>query len=759
MPTVALFPSYPHIQNLYNSMGLIIIFITLFQIGALRSALLSVCGIPGSYIASTVSILVAQSYCGLALLFFNQFTPANYLASIIILSAPIVIYLNKSRLDRIKASKASRLSPSELIGIVVIFTLGAIIRLPASNYLFGGQDPGVYANLGNYFASHGTHIVKDPILPLLTTRVELKEQYLKATYHGIGQKKDGRWHGTYVPGLYVRSNPDIELIPQFYHLHPLWLAVGNWVFGMEYAASILGLFSLLTVSLVGLLTFEITRCRISGFSAAYLAAINPAHSYFATFPVSETVASFFFLSGLYFFIVALSPQLGSRRKSSFCLAISALAFGALFLTRITGFVTIPLILISITLILIRHRLRLQYMLFGFGFGCLALFILSYYWGISQSGTYARTIYRGKLGIFPHILWTAPWFFLSGAILWSSISFFVIRIRIGATCAPLIRRHLGLIILILIISAVSYRGYLLAFTDTYLSHRWFGKRWHIAGNGFLSLRKMSIAALISFLSVPGFIAFLFGFTQLWRRALVASRFIPLAIFTAGFFAILTIKQITAPYLYYFSRYLVSELLPLSIVSSCFGAYIVISKFSRTRRQCYLFAWIIFVVACTLPHIHPTLGRLSAKEGNEYSEALRCVSEVVGDKGIILLDKRNFAETPFKTPMLLSFNRPIFALSAKMAESPERLKEIGTFFNSIGFEPIIITSGAKWGEMPGTRRELALNAVWRYLSASKEHLLPFRYKASRLPIQLYKFDDFSPRTHNPLPEVCQSVAATR
>ncbi len=677
-----------------------------------------------AYLFALVLFLSLTSLTSLALLSFESFRPMPVLAGAIASLVISVVFLRRHRPD-------TTLTRPEW-GAVALVILACALRYNCSVYIYGGQDPGVYTNASSYFAEHGTWIIKDELLNDFEGRPDLRDHYIARTLRGVKQNGPDSWYGNMLPGFYLKDLANNQWVAQFYHVNTVWLAIGQWLFGLEWKGLTLALFSSLTVLAAYILTVRISASPRAGLAAALLLATNPAHSYIGTFPVSEAVAGFFFLSGL-------------AMLTTGWFYTSIIPFLALFLTRITGFVTAPLLLISLAWIVVKRR---DARAVWTGLGILGAYAISFLWGLHFSPTYSTDIYRGKFGIPTPLLDHAGIFFIAAGLAWLAVGFLALRYRhllkpITHVCLRY-RTQIAVTLVALILAAVAARGYFLAFTDYYAQHRWFGTRWNMAARGFTSVRYLSIYTFMLMLSPLGLLAFVFGLIQLGRSACHRASLAPLAVCTFGFFAALTIKQLTTPYLYYFGRYLVSELLPLAIIC---GAVAVDSLAQLRPRFRSAILSLYCLAICAL--LYPALaGRLRLREGQQFYEAMSCIDQLTPGRSIILIDKNNFAEAPIVTALRFSFGKRTFGIRPNEFEQPGQLKALIEYFQSKGYTVHLLSSQDTWKSKPEVTMVMRVPAVMRKLASKAE-------TPTKISTAMHRLRFYSVEKPSTLPAICQKV----
>lgn len=616
-----------------------------------------------------------------------------------------------------------------LVGITV---LGFLLRCNPSSYLYGGQDPGVYANVAGYFARHGTTILRDPLLDELKDAPALREYYVSKSIRTAVQQADGHWVGNMLPGIYLQDLDKNEFISQFYYVSPMLLAVGQWLFGVEWQGFVIVFLSALTVLAAGLIAFRVTRSYPAAALAAALLATNSTHSYMATFPVSEGAAGFFFLTGVFYLVARLHY-------------LSVAPFFALFLTRITGFITLPLLLVSLAWSVIKRGERKAVRA---GLAYIAVYTASYYWGLTYSPGYSKDIYRGKFGISLGVLNDFWMLALGLAIAWVVVCQVVLRWQtFRHVLSKLLMRYgvaLAIVVLTALVSMAVWKGYLLGFTDHYVGHRWFDKRWGAVKLGFKSMRMLSVHTLAVMLSYVGTAAFLFGLSKVGRIGLHRAAVAPVALLAAGFLAVFSIQPLITPYLYYFGRYLVSELLPLAIICGAIGVHFVALRFPKRGHLVYPI-YLAVVFASLLPSF---IARLSLREGREFHDAISCIDQFTRGKSVIFVDKRQFAETPIVTPLRFTFDKTVFSIRASDFTEPGKLESLFDYFTKKGYSVYLLSSQTMWGDQKKLQRLGRYPMIMRTIGGKGSQ--PVRIRTRNYPVRLYALDN-----KNPVPPLCKRV----
>lgn len=154
---------------------------------------------------------------------------------------------------------------------------------PPFEYYFGGRDPGIYTMNGIRIARTGSITAQDPV-------VSAVPQVYRPLF--FTQRASLRYMGFYIYDLSTA-----RVVPNFFYLYPVWLAIFYALFGihgMLYATpflicSMLIVFAFFARSLIG---------RTASLCAMIILGSNAIYLWFARFPNSEILAGALVFTGL-----------------------------------------------------------------------------------------------------------------------------------------------------------------------------------------------------------------------------------------------------------------------------------------------------------------------------------------------------------------------------------------------------------------------------------------------------------------------------
>ena len=242
----------------------------------------------------------------------------------------------------------ARSSSSELgarlgsLGLLLVLGMGTAIRLDPSPYLHGGQDQGIYVNVGHHIARTGRLRPVDPLLAgkvpgLLAVDVHASHE-LRPIPEGspLAGVREGRWNA----GLHIEDASEGRIIPAFFHLLPVWLAITELDFGFARSTWALVLFAGLAQLAAFGLGYRLgagdddddlgdrRRAWAVGLIAATGLALNPLDLWISTFPVTENLARTALLGAAWLGLEASRAERKGEPGALLMAALAGLVFAA-----------------------------------------------------------------------------------------------------------------------------------------------------------------------------------------------------------------------------------------------------------------------------------------------------------------------------------------------------------------------------------------------------------------------------------------------
>lgn len=579
----------------------------------------------------------------------------HFLATQIILLATLItgLYAWRFKAGHSIAARAPSWGAMALLILVCLF-----FRVPAFNYVLGGQDEGVYVNMAHYIERTGGINVQDGPLEKLQGTPFVK-RYLAENRH-IRSYSGPLKGGDYVPGVYINSPTGSGLSFQFYHLFPVWMALFAGIFGAGFAVYALVFLSVLSVLFMYRLTLVLTDSPAAALVAGLLLALNPLHAFFSKFPVTEVPTLAFSLIGFTYLTLFWRAEPTSRRR--LWLWLSMLSFGALFVTRISGFMYIPFFvaLAMAAAAVDRDGIRSRSVQ-CWALGVTTLYALSVFYGLHWSSQYSRDIYRLSFqGIFAkHWQIGVVIVVVVGLLLWATVFVFAQTRRrddLGRFLVAPARKLIGPIVLLGVAISI-YKIYQLGWTGRYVGDSALDTVWGLAGGHWKAFQASSLAALFVYLGPVLPVAFLLVVVR--RQAIPTYEF--LRLFAAGFLVYILVLQWVVPYGPYYARYLLSEVVPYMLL-------LTVVVWARMPpgfvRRTFTFALAITLVYSTAT----TSAQLGKNESGGLYEALSQLLAPVDHSDVVLLDAGLPSSSEIKTPIKFTFGLPVVTVSkASVAQS--------------------------------------------------------------------------------------------
>lgn len=655
---------------------------------------------------------IATSLVGLATTLAGVFhAPQVFLISLVL----TILYIRRIGAG---AARLPGLAPS-CLHVILLILVALIFRLPAYHYVLGGQDEGLYVNIAHYINDTGGIAVHD------RTKRELEGSPFLDNYIAENQIAGG----TYLAGVYKRSYKNGKLEFQFYHVFPVWMALFDGIFGSTagvYALTFLAIFSIVLFYRVALLLSGSYR---AGLAAGGLLALSPLHAFFSKFPVTEVPALGFALIG-FLFLTAFWSSPPEERQSKSWLSLSVLAFLCVFTTRISGFMYVPffIALAWAALIFDTYRARCR-AIQRWAVGVTAVYLFSVVYGLVWSHSYSHDIYGFSVIPLLGIHWKAALAVLVVlvAVIWVSLTWLVRNEGLRARFGTRFERPVGWVPTIVVWGALLLglvKIYRLAWTSRYVSDPWLDAMWHVADAGRTSVEASSLWTLVVFLGPFLVLAFLWLATIRKHEPRIAFLFW----FVSGFFAYILLLQWVTPYVPYYSRYLLSELVPYTIL-------FVVCVWSGLRRGIGRKLLTAAIVVSAVYAAALSAAQIGKNEyAGAYTELARAIAPVGPSDMILLYLQPNppFDQDQIKTPLLYTFHRQTVTVSAPDLIDAAYLAKLDSLCNNV----FLLTEG---GGYAPAGFELVKSTQFNVRRYEWNHTFPRKLAPpSDIVLNLYRMD---------------------
>lgn len=649
-----------------------------------------------------LAALIAASLCGLLFAAIGIFKAPQ---SLLVGLAGALIY---GFLTPGQAGAARSCSGASGWHVLLLLLVALFFRLPPSNYVSGGQDQGVYVNIAAHIVHSGGIAVEDRV------RGRLGESPAAKIY----DRDNAAVGGDFLLGIFQRGEGAGKALQfQFYHLFPVIMALAGGAAGLDASAYALTALSLFSVLLFYCLALELTQRPRVALGSALLLALNPLHAFFSRFPVSE-VPTLCFTLGASWLLLRMWRNRDDRelaRQRWGWVVLSAAALGCAFLTRISGFMYIPVVfLIAGVAYLSEMDRQARRAFFLWMLLVNGLFAVSVFYGYAYSPIYTEFHLAFAFGKYFGPQW-ALWIISLWALGLLGLTALYLASP-ESRIAQMFRRLLSLgdrwlgTLVALALAAGLYKLYQLGWTERYASDPWLAQRWHIAktGSGVFGFSSVVVAAEY----VSPFLFALFV-ALAWKRNLPGALRILLA-FVLMFHLYLIGPQWLIPYQPYYARYLVSEYVPYLILFVASAIPFIASRAYRTTAAATLVLGGTYCAALSV-------GQLRANEHHGMAQSYQQVVSHVGNEDLLLLDTETLP-LPYQLiemPFLLRYDRHVARITQASLTDAHYLNDLQAGFDSLfllsgkavppeGFQPVDAVRFREWvaeqGNHPPLRSDL-------------------------------------------------------
>ncbi len=238
---------------------------------------------------------------------------------------------------------APPLGPTALLpaGLVAL-AIGIFFHVPAAEYVIGGRDPGVYINEGIQIAQRGSLTIDDDLVA--SVPAEFRDLFFL-------KLPSDSYYGTRFLGFFLVDADRGQVVGQFPHLFPVWVAFGYGVNGLTGARQVVGLFAVMGVLAVYFLGVWLVG-RPGAIVGASLLTLNVAQVWYSRYPNAEMPLQVLACAGL------LACSRSSVDKDRFFGPIAAVLFTLSAFAHFSAVLVIGGVGVALLLGLIDER-RLQ----------------------------------------------------------------------------------------------------------------------------------------------------------------------------------------------------------------------------------------------------------------------------------------------------------------------------------------------------------------------------------------------------------------
>lgn len=517
---------------------------------------------------------------------------------------------------------------------VILFTLLIIAALWLRSYPFpnlqGGQDQGLYVAFGRILEHSKSVNFPDSVRQSLPH--DLRSLYDSSKLSSVS--------------LLDASHSTTTI--EFYPLHPVFLAIFGWIPGLS-GPGYLAFAGAAVVAVGRRLALDLGAERLAANLFSIFLAVNPALVFFSRFPVSETLAMLYLLFGLTMFVRALNNP--GRHRIAPALACLA-CLNSLFYVRLQFFLHLPFFaVVAIGIVLFSKNRETRRAAVVLWTGIVALFGLSLLFYRQQQPGLFFPVWESIVEPLPPprlllVLSVAVSLLLFGAAL--------IRKRLAAAYSRVIRHPAAtsaIFSFCLIVATVPSLTRL--YQDKVLSP------WGYPTPEPLDPFQFRYHAIYRLLLFVGPSIFVVGLLHSFFSSKRSKGHVLVTLFVMmTWVGILTRPYV--PYLYYYGRYLVVDLLPAFLLLGAIGTAGILKRWRRAGTLFLAFSLGYFAVFTGIQ-----LGHQESEDPIFFEEFSREVTQ----KDIVVSDTTS---QQLFVPLRLIFQRSVFGLPDWPLTAPEKLE---------------------------------------------------------------------------------------
>ncbi len=218
---------------------------------------------------------------------------------------------------------AARLTIAALVPLILL-ALGVWRFFPASEYILGGKDPGVYVNEGVAIDRTGQLFRRDAVVASVP---ESSRDLFFPSHH------NELYYGLRFMGVYIDDPSSGSVIVGFPQLYPASVAVGDRLAGTAGATNMVALWATLGVLAVYFFGARLVG-RLPAFFGAVLLALNVIEVWFGRYPNTEVVMQTLLFAGL------LALARGHQDDDPFFAWVAGVLIALLIFLRFDAFLAI-----------------------------------------------------------------------------------------------------------------------------------------------------------------------------------------------------------------------------------------------------------------------------------------------------------------------------------------------------------------------------------------------------------------------------------
>ncbi len=534
-----------------------------------------------------------------------------------------------------------------LIGLLALLS---VIYFRPHEFIQGGADAGVYVNMGAHIARSGQLLVNDPLI------AQLDSSYYPVFFREQPAHLLTRYY--YLPGYFVSDTVPGQIIPQFYALQAVSIAILTAIGGVPLGLLATPLWGLAGVAAVYFLARSLFDRHAALLAAVLLGAVI-LQNWFARYPTAEVLTQAYLFAGLY----ALSRVLWRHEPPRSWGFLAGLWLGLIFLTRIDMILVLVVLPIPLIALAAIRRWSAGLTVFSLTFGLLLL--QSVIHAVLFAWPYTYNSYQGAFSI----ILGRSWIIWVGACL-AAVALLVVGVwwfsRLEAERRNQWLRWLSIALIAVVCAAALYAYFIRPVVEpATTSAYWYG------GTQIPSTNRENLVRIGWYVTPLGLAVALLGlYLILWReRTLPVQLFVAIGLLST---VVYVVNILNNPHHIYAMRRYVPVVIPALMIWGAYGVAVISRARWRGARLVtglVLLAWLGGMI---------WQSRVIWRQVDDAGaiEALTRLDHQLEPGAIVLFDDQSpvgVGDT-IGTPLRFIFDHPVFVLRDPQAVMPEALRAL-------------------------------------------------------------------------------------
>jgi len=563
-----------------------------------------------SVLAWVLTGVALTSVVGLLLLCLGRFTIGALLAThaMLVVGFAVGAIARGPQLVYSPEAPWTALRRPHVLVMAGLLLIALLLRLPPSLYTDGGQDQGVYVNLAAHFVRDGRLFITDHLLERAFSGGNREQAALRPLFHVDPSVTPGNRHraeGSLRPGMYIGDAATGTVVPQFYHLHPMWMALFWFIFGPQGSVYALTFFSVLALVTTYYLCRDLCDAPWVGVGAVAILSVNLLQVWVNRYPVSETLAQFWFAGGIWLYLR------WQRTGSASEMWLSAVCFTLGLFTRFPTFFLLPAFVLAFWFGPAHRRD------YTFANAVLGAHVASLAYGSAFSYPYLSGLLTAAFGIpYRWHWWQAALFLLLGLATANAVKALAQRAVWEKLSRGVLRRRSAALIAGAVCATAVFAMHLVPLTPK-------------AAADVVLWRDptVRIVQVSWYLTRLGLVVALVGLYMLVREHLKSHKHVLVA---SLLFVVLSFQfavQFRNGYQFYYARYYVSEAILFFAIGISFAVVSLLRCPARAARATGVVLATLLATSYGLPHISNPAARVRELTGGYemLSDVIRALPE--------------------------------------------------------------------------------------------------------------------------------------